>query len=219
MQIDATCNCMFSDAPLRHANVVLSLATCTCSVIYVLKHNNGHPHIDCGQADVPHIDWSHHQSCTPYKGKACFLHGPCCSQRQTLLDLPLLHSFGGSGCGPDLITILSQRPTHTHTDTHTKHIVHTHTPSHIHAYTHTYTYPHSATQTHRHTYTPSHRHILLHLRTHTHTRPPNRSHHMTIRADDNQIPPKRADMSQRLEDHRLIVIVRAERYISARCHA
>jgi hypothetical protein len=196
MQIDATCNCMFSDAPLRHANVVLPLATCTCSVIDVLKRNNGHPHIDCGQADVPHIDWSHHQSCTPYKGKACFLHGPCCSQRQTLLDLPLLHSFGGSGRGPDLIT-----------------------HSHTHAYTHTHTYPHSATQTHRHTYTPSHRHILLHLRTHTHTRPPNRSHHMTIRADDTQIPLKRADMSQRLEDHRLIVIVRVERYISARCHA
>ena len=158
MQIDATCNCMFSDAPLRHANVVLSLATCTCSVIDVLKRNNGHPHIDCGQADVPHIDWSHHQSCTPYKGKACFLHGPCCSQRQTLLDLPLLHSFGGSGRGPDLITILSQRPTHTHTDTHTKHIVHTHTPSHTHAYTHTYTYPHSATQTHSLTPPNTHTH-------------------------------------------------------------
>jgi hypothetical protein len=167
MQIDATCNCMFSDAPLRHANVVLSLATCTCSVIYVLKHNNGHPHIDCGQADVPHIDWSHHQSCTPYKGKACFLHGPCCSQRQTLLDLPLLHSFGGSGRGPDLITILSQRPTHTPNTLFT--LIHLHTPMHTHIHTHTHTQPHRHTDTHTHRHTDTFSYTSEH--THTPARP------------------------------------------------
>jgi hypothetical protein len=77
---------------------------------------------------------------------------------------------------------------------------------------------HSLTDTHPHPPTPTHTH-QTHPHTHTycphsaHTHPPNRSHHMTIRAYDNQIPLKRADMSQRLKDHRLIVIVRVERYI------
>ena len=66
-----------------------------------------------------------------------------------------------------LIKLILNKHTHTHSHTHT--LTHTHTHTLTHTHTHTLTHTHSHTHSHTHTHTHTHTHSHTHTHTHTHT--------------------------------------------------